>query len=156
MRPQELEANEPFGEWDGGVLFEGTKGKLTCGIFGTKPTLLPTSRMKGFVAPAPVYPRVNVEHQINWAMACKGEGQTTSPFEYAVPLTESLLIGNLAVRCYDMKKLKAGKTPVDWAPYDYPGRLRLNWDADKMRVTNFEEANQFVSRHYREGWSMAG
>jgi hypothetical protein len=156
MRPIELGANEPFGDWDGGVLFEGTKGKMMCGIFGANATLLPTSRMKDFVAPPPKYPRVKVDHQTNWANACKGEGQTTSPFEYAVPLTESLLIGNLAVRCYDMKKLKPGKTPTSWAPYDYPGRLRLNWDSDKMRVTNFEEANKYVSRHYREGWSFAG
>jgi len=156
MRPKELGANEEFGSWDGGVLFEGTQGKMMCGIFGEGATLLPTSRMKDFIPPDKVIPRVTGDHQTNWALACKGEAQATSPFEYAVPLTESLLIGNLAVRCYDMKQLQSGKTPTDWAPYDYPGRLRLEWDSEQMRVKNFEGANAYVSREYRQGWSIAG
>jgi hypothetical protein len=155
MRPAELKPSEPFGSWDGGVLFEGTSGKMTCGIFGQNPMLLPSDRMSDFTAPDKVLPRIGVDHQTNWAMACKGEGETTSPFEYAVPLTESLLIGNLAVRCYDMKVLQEGKTATDWAPYDYPGRVRLLWDSANTRVTNFARANDFVSREYRPGWSVA-
>lgn len=156
MRPAELGANEPFGSWDGGVLFEGTGGKLICGIFGDKPTLLPTSRMETFTPPAKTIARIEGEHQDNWVRACKGLEPATSPFEYAVPLTETLLIGNLAVRCYDIKVLQEGKTPTSWAPYDYPGRVRLEWNTDDMRVTNFESANQYVSRAYRQGWNIAG
>ncbi len=154
MRPEELGPNEEFGSWDGGVLFEGSKGKMMCGIFGENPTLLPTSRMKEVKAPKPWLKRVKGDHQEVWAEACKGNGEPTSPFEYAVPLTESLLIGNLAVRCYDIKKLQPGKTPTSWAPYDYPGRIRLQWDSENVRVTNFEEANLFVKREYRKGWSL--
>lgn len=156
MRPAELGANEPFGTWDGGALFEGTKGKILCGIFGEEATLLPTSRMKDFKKPKPTEPRYTApSHQMVWVNACKGQGKASSPFEYAVPLTEALLIGNLAVRCYDIKKLKPGKTPDSWAPYDYPGRLRLEWDSANMRITNFEDANAFVGREYRPGWSLA-
>jgi hypothetical protein len=155
MRPKELKANEPFGSWDGGVLLEGTSGKMMCGIFGEDAILLPTDRMKDFKPPAKTIPRVKGDHQSNWIRACKGSEQTTSPFEYAVPLTESLLIGNLAVRCYDHKVLQQGKTPTSWAPYDYPGRVRLLWDSEQMRVTNLELANAYVSREYREGWSFA-
>lgn len=156
MRPAELGANEPFGTWDGGVLFEGTKGKILCNIFGDKATLLPTSKMKDFKKPKPTELRYSApSHQMVWADACKGKGKTSSPFEYAVPLTEALLIGNLAVRCYDFKKLKPGKTPTSWAPYDYPGRVRLEWDSANLRITNFEEANAFVGREYRTGWSLA-
>ncbi|MFQ5446526.1 MAG: Gfo/Idh/MocA family protein [Saprospiraceae bacterium] len=154
MRPEELGPNEEFGSWDGGVLFEGSKGKMLCGIFGENPTLLPTSRMKDAQAPTPWLKRVKGSHQQIWADACKGNGEATSPFEYAVPLTETLLIGNLAVRCYDFKTLKPGKTPTSWAPYEYPGRLRLEWDSENVRVTNFEQANKFVKREYREGWSL--
>lgn len=152
MRPAELGSNEPFGSWDGGALLEGSKGKLLCGIYGDKATLLPTSKMKDFKPPRPTEPRYTDRHQIVWAKACKGQGKASSPFEYAVPLTEALLIGNLAVRCYDMKKLQPGKTPESWAPYDYPGRVRLEWDSANMRITNFEEANAFVGREYRAGW----
>jgi hypothetical protein len=58
-------------------------------------------------------------------------------------------MGNLAVRCYDYKTLKPGSSPTSWAPYEYPGRIRLDWDAEAMRVTNFEAANQFISREAR-------
>ncbi len=149
MRPVELGSDEPFGSWDGGILFEGTKGKIVSGIFGNNSTLLPTSRMKDFKRPSVVLPRYSVEHQIVWSDACKGNGKASSPFEYAVPLTETLLMGNLAVRCYDIKKLKPGSTPTSWAPWDYPGRVRLDWDTEAMRVTNYEEANMFVSRPNR-------
>jgi predicted dehydrogenase len=152
MRPIELASDEPFGSWDGGVLFEGTDGKLTCGIFGENPTLLPTNRMLDFVPPDKTIPRVEGNHQSNWVRACRGLESASSPFEYAVPLTESLLIGNLAVRGYDFKKLQPGKRPDSWAPYDYPARTRLLWDAEQMRVTNSEEANAFVTREYRVGW----
>jgi hypothetical protein len=152
MRPMELTSDEPFGSWDGGVLFEGSEGKMTCGIFGENPTLLPTSRMLDFTPPDKTIPRVEGGHQSNWVRACKGLEPASSPFEYAVPLTETLLIGNLAVRSYDIKKLQPGKQPDGWAPYDYPGRTRLIWDADAMRITNSEEANAFVTRTYRPGW----
>lgn len=152
MRPAELGPNEPFGTWDGGVLFEGSKGKLLTGIYGQNPTLLPASRMKEFKPPKLSQPRYQGSHQAVWANACKGLGQASSPFEYACPLTEILLIGNLAVRCYDMKVLQTGKTPESWAPYDYPGRVRLEWDAVNMRVKNLDLANRYVSRENREGW----
>ena len=150
MRPVELKTDEPFGSWDGGILFEGTKGKIVAGIFGENPTLLPSSRMKDFKPPAETLKRYATDHQTVWIEACKGNGKASSPFEYAVPLTETLLMGNLAVRCYDLKKLKPGSTPTSWAPYEYPGRVRLDWDTKAMRVTNFEEANRFVSRVDRD------
>ena len=156
MRPAELGSSEPFGSWDGGALLEGTKGKILCGIYGEKATLLPTSKMKDFKPPKPTEPRYTGPHQMVWVNACKGKGKASSPFEYAVPLTEAILIGNLAVRCYDVKKLQAGKTADSWAPYDYPGRVRLEWDAANMRITNFEDANAFVGREYRDGWTLGG
>jgi len=146
MRPAELGSDEPFGSWDGGILFEGSKGKIMTGIYGDQATLLPTSKMKGNIFPKPSQPRYVGQHQVIWAEACKGNGKPSSPFEYAAPLTETLLMGNLAVRCYDIKKLKEGSTPTSWAPYQYPGRVRLDWDTHAMKVTNYDEANQYVSR----------
>ncbi len=147
MRPAELGPNEPFGTWDGGILFEGSKGKLLCGIYGQNPALLPSVRMKDFKPPKPIYPRYKAAHQQVWANACKGQGKPSAPFEYACPLTEILLIGNLAVRCYDVKVLQPGKTPKSWAPYDYPGRVRLEWDAAAMKVKNLDMANRFVGAY---------
>ena len=154
-RPQELGPNEPMGEWGGGVIFEGTSGKMICGIYGSNPKLLPTNLMELFTPPKPTIPRIEeANHQMNWVRACKEGTPTSSPFEFAGPLTEIVLMGNLAVRCFNMKVLKPGKKSTDWAPWDYPGRLKLEWDGPNMKVTNFDEANAFVKRSYREGWEI--
>lgn len=152
-RPVELLPDEPFGEWDGGILFEGTKGKMVAGLFGRNPTLLPTKKMKETNFPQSKYPfveRGSEGHQTQWANACKkGFGSyTSSGFDIAGPLTETVLMGNLAVRSYNYIE-KDGK-----GNNQFPGRKKLLWDGEKMRITNFEPANQFVKRIYREGWTL--
>ena len=37
---------------------------------------------------------------------------------------------------------------------DYFARKKLLWDGENMKITNLEEANQFVSREYREGFTV--
>jgi hypothetical protein len=41
---------------------------------------------------------------------------------------------------------------IEEGQYEFYGRKKLLWDGEQMRVTNLEEANQFVGRTYREGW----
>ena len=65
-------------------------------------------------------------------MACKGEGTPGANFDYSGPLTEMVLLGNLAVRT----------------------RKYLEWDAANMRFSNHEEANRWLTRDYREGWKL--
>jgi hypothetical protein len=36
----------------------------------------------------------------------------------------------------------------------FPGRKKLLWDAESMKVTNYDEANQFVKRQYRDGYTF--
>ena len=105
-RPDELLPDEAFGEWDGGILFEGSTGKMMAGLFGQKPTVLPTSEMADVPLPNPSKPLVekgSEGHQQNWVTACKeGYGApTSSPFAEAGPLTETVLMGNLAVLSYN-------------------------------------------------------
>jgi len=154
QRPDELGPEEPFGNWDGGVLFIGTKGKLLADCYGARPRLLPTKLMKEITLPAQTLPRVPEGHYVQWVNACidgYGKGITSSPFDFAGPFTESILIGNLALRSFLMKNPK-GKGWDD----KYLGRKRLLWDAKNMKITNFDEANQFVKREYREGWTLGG
>ncbi len=148
-RPEELGSSELFGSWDGGILLEGSKGKIIANNYGDDAKVLSKSGDLREERRPPRLSRYEGLHQIVWAEACKGNGKASSPFEYAVPLTETLLMGNLAVRCYDYKTLKPGSTETGWAPWDYPGRIRLDWDSQNMRVTNFEAANQFISREAR-------
>lgn len=150
QRPPELLADEMLGDEDGGYLFEGTKGKLM-GNYNMSPVLIPTSRMKEDVFPKETIPRIKGAeegHYTQWVEACrKGYGQMelSSPFEYAGPMTEAILMGNLALRSYGMRGAN-GK--------GYPGRKKLLWDARNMRITNFDEANQFVKREARKGWEL--
>jgi predicted dehydrogenase len=152
-RPEELQPNEEMGNWDGGAIFEGTKGKLMCDCYGANPRLLPTSLMKTTKMPPATIKRVPEGHYIQWVNACidgYGKGKTSSPFEFAGPFTESILIGNLAIRSWMMQNpnLKG------WGD-KYLGRKKLLWDAKNMKITNFDEANQFVKYPYREGWKLS-
>ncbi len=153
-RPAELKANEPMGEAGGGNLFEGTRGKIVCGVYGRNPSLLPYKTMDYFKAPEKTIPRVEEGHVGSWVKACKEGTPTSSNFDYAGPLTETVLMGNLAIRSYNLKQLKPGKTPSSWDPWTYPGRIQLEWNGQDMTITNFEAANQFIKREYRSGWEI--
>lgn len=148
-RPEELGPDEVMGDENGsgGVIIEGTKGKMMCGTYGANPRLLPTSRMNEVHVPQTIK-RVPEGHYVQWVNACiegYGKDNLSSPFDYAGPLTETILMGNLALRSWNIKSAD-GKS--------FPGRKTLNWDAKNMKITNFDEANQFVKREYREGWSL--
>ena len=143
-RPEELGADEQFGDnGGGGVLIIGTKGKIMCGTYGSDPKLLPTSKTNEIHVPQTLA-RVPEGHYVQWVNACiagYGKNEVSSPFEYAGPLTETILMGNLALRAWNIRD---GKT--------FPGRKKLLWDAVQMKITNFDAANQFVRREYRKGW----
>jgi hypothetical protein len=144
-RPEELGPDEMMGDEDGsgGVIIEGTKGKIMCGTYGSNPKLLPTFRMKEVNVPKTL-DRVPEGHYVQWVNGCiagYGKNKLSSSFDYAGPLTESILMGNLALRSWDVKTGKG-----------FAGRKRLIWDAKNMKITNFDEANQFVKREYRTGW----
>ncbi len=158
-KPEELAADEQMGDGGNGVLFCGSKGKMMCSTYGAHPRLLPLSRNPDDHTPITLarVPGGAAGHYAQWVNACiAGYGsseaaQLSSPFSIAGPLTEAVLMGNLAIRSADIrypsKQYKNG--------YDYPGKnIRLQWDGPGMRVTNFDEANQFVRRTYRQGWSL--
>ena len=153
QKPDELLPGEAFGNWDGGVLFAGTKGKLLLDCYGANPRLLPTKLMQEKTMPSETIKRVPEGHYLQWVNACiagYGKSETSSPFDYAGPFTESILMGNLAIRSYMMRNPN-GKGWDD----KYLGRKKLLWDAKNMKITNFDEANQFVKREYRDGWSLS-
>jgi hypothetical protein len=88
-----------------------------------------------------------VGHQQQWVRAAKdGFGAyTSSGFDVAGPLTETVLMGNLAIYSH-MHRRQVGDD------YAHEGRKKLLWDGENMRITNFEPANQYVKREYRRGW----
>jgi hypothetical protein len=73
-------------------------------------------------------------HEMNWANACKGTDEATCPFEYAAPLTETMLLGLVALRAGQGEK--------------------IHYDAENMTVTSHPDADEFLTREYREGWEV--
>jgi predicted dehydrogenase len=158
-RPDELGPTEMMGDGGNGVIIIGSKGKMMCSTYGENPLLLPSSRTKEVNIPKTI-PRVKGGedgHYAQWVEAAiagpasKEASLLSSSFDISGPLTETVLMGNLAIRSFDIRKPIAGKPDE----YDYPGRyISLLWDGPNMKVTNFDEANQFVTRTYRQGWKV--
>jgi len=154
-RPEELGPNEVFGDNGNGMLFIGTKGKMMAGTYTENPQLLPTSRTLEDKTPktiARVQGGAN-GHYAQWveaAIAGKPD-DVSSPFRLAGPLTEALLMANLSIRGHSIQK----PNPDDKGGFIYPGEnIKLVWDNENMRVTNFDDVNQYVKRTYRDGWKV--
>ena len=131
-RPTEIGSDDILGNSEGGALFKGSEGLLTCGVYGEEPRLLPGSRMKDFTPPAPSIPRVEGTHEDDWLRAIKSGGKAGADFSYSGPLTEVCLLGNIAKRM----------------------GTKLEWDPAAMQFPNLPEANQYIRREYRDGWVL--
>ncbi|MBC7841716.1 MAG: Gfo/Idh/MocA family oxidoreductase [Gemmatimonadaceae bacterium] len=119
---------------DGGGIFVGSKGMMLYGTYGANPRVYPTSLQPDVDRVPQTEQRITTSHEMNWVDACKGKHAASSPFEYAAPLTEVMLLGLVALRTGQGKKLL--------------------YDGDNMRVTNLPEANAYLTREYRAGWSL--
>jgi predicted dehydrogenase len=133
-RPESLEPGRRMGEQGGGVVFYGSKGELMCSVYGANPRLIPESKMQAYERPEKTIPRSPGIHE-EWVAACKGNGKTTSHFDYASKLTEMMLLGNVAVKLKDKNTI-------------------LEWDGPNLRFKNLEEANLLLHTQYRDGWKL--
>jgi predicted dehydrogenase len=156
FHPDLIPADHPIGDDDStnGVIMMGEKGIMTCGTYAMNPKIYFNSgEIITMDGPENLTNLRENGHCAHWVDACKaGYGSDkhkalTSSFDFAGPLTESILMGNLAIRSYGLQEKDGDDT-------NYPGRKKLLWDGPNMRITNFDPANQFVSRKYREGWSL--
>jgi hypothetical protein len=131
--PDQFEGHVP-GKGSNGSLFVGTKGRLVVQRDRERPyRLLPEKDFAGFEAPKPTLPR-SPGHHAEWIEACKTGKPTGTSFDYAGPLTELVLLGNVALR--------AGR--------------RIDWDAAAMRATSGSSSidDIYIRRDYRKGWSL--
>ena len=131
-RPGELEPSRRMGDQFGGALFIGDQGMILCGAHGAGGLrIIPESRMQAYERPAKRLPR-SIGHHQEWIAACKGGPRPGSNFDYAGPLSEAVLLGNVAIRV----------------------QQRVDWDPAEMKVTTLPEANAYLQREYRAGWSL--
>lgn len=140
-----------------GVLIIGEKGIISTNINDSSP-LMPKLYLNDGTTEFGPEVEENDEpeygHQRKWVDACKaGYGskehkELTSSFDYAGPMTETVLMGNLAIRSHMLRREN------DKGKMEFFARKKLLWDGENMRITNQEEANQFVGRTYRKGWEV--
>jgi predicted dehydrogenase len=116
-----------------GAVVIGDQGTITHGSHGAGGVrIVPEAKMRAYKTPEPTIPRVAGHHQ-DWLQAIREGRPAGSNFDYGGPLTEIALLGMIAIR--------------------FPGAT-LAWDAEDMRFTNCEEANQYVNPPCREGWTL--
>jgi hypothetical protein len=113
-----------------GMMFVGENGKILAGFRGNNPVLIPESKMKD----VNVEPREQTVPRGNnvWIEAFKNNTQSPGSFLYAGPVTETILLGAVALR--------AGK--------------KVEYDTVNMKITNNEAANKYLTREYRKGWEL--
>lgn len=156
--PEIIPENMDIGGTDSanGVLMIGEKGIISTNINDSSPMMPKLFLYDGtqeFGPNAADVVESEYGHQRKWVEACKAGFNSaehkalTSSFDYAGPMTETVLMGNLAIRSYNLRKEVNGKM-------QFYGRRKLLWDGANMKITNFEDANQFVGREYRKGWEM--
>ncbi len=161
FHPNIIPADHPLGDDDSsnGVMLIGDKGVMTCGTYGRNPKIYLNSgdiieMPKGYDGGLKNHKMSDYGHQVSWVEAIKGgfgskeHKALTSSFDYSGPLTETVIMGNLAIRSYQESTTGSGRNAK------YEGRKKLLWDGENMKVTNYDEANKFVSRKYRDGWKL--
>jgi len=117
-----------------GSLFIGDKGVFVMGRHGGGFRMVPEEAHRAFPKPPRTLPRVKGTHQEDFFRACRGGAPACSNFDHAGPLTELVLLGNIAFRA------GVGK--------------RVEWDTAGMRCANMPELDRYVEKSYREGWRL--
>lgn len=135
--PQGLETSRQLNK-TGGIAYFGSTCNLLQGCYGKSPRIFPEAKMqeavKGGLLPPKTIPR-SPGHYEEWLQAVKNNDYygPKSNFDYAGPLTETMLLGCVAMRVG-------------------PG-TKLNWDSKNMTTDN-ELANRYIQHEYRTGWSL--
>ncbi len=112
-----------------GQLFVGEKGMILSNY--TQRSLVPVEDFSDFEPPEP-YIADSIGHHAEWLDAIKTGGPTTCNFGYSGALTESVLLGTVSYRSGE----------------------KIEWDAENLKVTNSDKAQQFVHKEYRKGWTL--
>jgi len=114
-----------------GSLFMGDKGMMTTGTYGDVTRLIPVEKMKDYRMPPPLLTR-SPGHMRDFIRACKGGDPACSNFDVASPFVEWMLLGVIALR--------------------HEGKLE--YDPEKMRISNNAEANKLLKPNFRKGWEF--
>jgi hypothetical protein len=113
-----------------GMMFVGDKGKILAGFRGEDPVLYQKNKIPLSGEKSPQQEGQNSNDV--WINSFKNNTQSPGSFIYAGPVTETILLGAVALR--------AGK--------------KVDYDTSGMQITNNPDANKFLRREYRKGWEL--
>ena len=163
-RPGSLPDGIELGEGKNGIIFHGSKGKLVCGNYGSNYRLLPEEKFAKLVKPPKTVRRVELSHEMDWVRSCKESPESrilpASNFEYACPLNEMVVMGNLAVRMQGLrKKLKWDGANMVFTNLSDDDRITVTngipgAEPKKIVLNAKQFAAELVKTNYREGWDL--
>ena len=115
-----------------GMMFVGDKGKILAGFRGEKPRIIPEKKMQAYAGEKELPEETRQRRSSTWVDSIKNKKESPGSFLAAGPVTETINLGAVALR--------AGR--------------RVDYDTQSLRITNFQEANKYLTREYRKGWEL--
>ena len=133
--PPDWEAGRRLPRDGSGTFVVGSKATVLCSTYNSSVRIIPETKLRQMAPnlPAKTLPRLRGGHHELWAQACRDGKQPSAHFDYAAPFTETVLLGNVAIRA----------------------DRRLEWDGANMKIPNLPEAEKYLRKDYRPGFMPA-
>jgi len=129
--PEELEADHRSLPREG-MMFVGDKGKILAGFRGEQPQIIPEKKMRAYAGEKEVPEEDRPRRSGTWVSSIKNKEESPGSFLLAGPVTETINLGAVALRA----------------------ARKVDYDTESMKITNFQEANKYLTRQYRKGWEL--
>jgi len=113
-------------------MFVGDKGKILAGFRGERPQIIPEKKMRAYTGQKEIREEDRRRRSNTWVNSIKNKEESPGSFLLAGPVTETINLGAVALR--------AGR--------------KVDYDTEDMRITNFQEADKYLTREYRKGWEL--
>jgi hypothetical protein len=115
-----------------GMMFVGDRGNILAGFRGEKPRVIPEKKMQAYAGQKELPQETRQRRSSTWVDSIRNKEESPGSFLFAGPVTETINLRAVALR--------AGR--------------RVDYETQSMRITNFEQANECLTREYRKGWEL--
>jgi hypothetical protein len=115
-----------------GMMFVGDKGRILADFRGENPRIIPEKKMRAYAGEKGIQGEGRQRRSNTWVSSIKNNEESPGSFLHAGAVTETINLGAVALR--------AGR--------------KVDYDAGSMKITNFQEANKYLTREYRKGWEL--
>jgi len=115
-----------------GMMFVGDKGKILASFRGENPRIIPEAKMRAYPGQKQLPQQERQRRSSNWVNAIKRNEESPGSFLLAGPVTETINLAAVALRT----------------------KRKVDYDTKSMKITNFQQANKYLTREYRKGWEL--